>query len=1203
MHELLVWNLNAVHRFDLHALSAGKEQAAVFEKAGLKGWKIIESPSDEQIEILCRKKRIILKPSEYRTFSGWTVLLQNLQPMKPILLDEKEQRIFGRKEIPAPGISMQHFLLEKKEDGWWIEDLNSANGTYLNGKRIKRQSVEPGDWVFAAGQSLCFLKHELLIPSADSTWKPDFCQIRHPAAPDRDFVLIRSIEPQEFALEGPAYSTAAPAPGLFSAAGPAIMILLSSLASAAGVMIRRDGGFSAAMILSAALMAGAFGVYGMLNRHLQIRERKDRERKDRLAYSAYLKEQQQKAQKMMEKQSGLWKAQKEKLFSLDPSLMHQQSRTDSWFLPVSAGSAPSVKFRLPSLGYQQSSRSEVQALEKLAGFQFCSPVWKGIEKGKESILYLQNEGDLEWIYDLWCWLIYRPDRKFAWIGFEGPPSWHPASLLEGRPMVFETENDWRLWTALHPEIEWTVCAKTAPDFQSRKLLPERGTWIRIIDEKEKQDAENSQTAEILIPVCPKKAGPARCRPSCFFETEDTAPKEQDWRIEVIEHGCTFHPHADLLVHPGPGVCWDLEEDGPHVLAAGMTGSGKSEGILTVLFELAVHNTPQQVQFIVVDFKGGAFAKPLEDLPHLAGVVTNLEGSSVFRMIAAIEEELVIRQKKIEKWLCAHPEETGDLKSYNTFHRSDPISHLFVVVDEFAQLKSRYPESMKQLQEAARIGRSLGMHLILSTQKPAGVVDDQIWANTRSRICFQVESGADSREMISTSQAACLKEPGEFILQAGSRPLQKSRAYFLRQSAPGSLRTWTEDEEGNLLAVSPPACSILEILQKKAGEKWESPADGMKNEKNRRWILYPDPAADPASLNEPAEDGISYIRPWKIADGQNLLLSGTAEELVKAAEALSICALKPVYTWNLFLESADQELEIPSLWLLADSEQQALVIVQTDESFPPDLLELLAENRKITLIALCSRQDRLITRRRGLFDMAGAMTITNREMKYLLFDGTMVDEAAWPVVHLLHERKISRIILPDPQSSRMRFAERKKQKIILPSSVMKLEAACRLPYGFCGLEKDTGKPVFRKTNKSLCLAYSSLAGQITALKLAAFWHAQDPMLSIASWPVKGEVTLCDVSSMSAMSDPAWKELLAQSDLLYAGTDFLSFQYQLGIRGIVTGSGNGVFSSGAQTADLDLLDIEDLKINRQDNSERLLQESMTAAGINHKPLSAA
>lgn len=223
---------------------------------------------------------------------------------------------------------------------------------------------------------------------------------------------------------------------------------------------------------------------------------------------------------------------------------------------------------------------------------------------------------------------------------------------------------------------------------------------------------------------------------------------------------------------------DLHEkrQGPHGLIAGMTGSGKSEFIITYILSLAVNYHPDEVAFLLIDYKGGGLAGAFENpqtgvkLPHLVGTITNLDGAMIQRSLMSIESELIRRQKIFNDTKSEVNEGTMDIYAYQKLYRagrvSEPMPHLFIISDEFAELKQQQPEFMAKLVSAARIGRSLGIHLILATQKPSGVVDDQIRSNTKFRVCLRVQDRSDSMDMLKRSEAAELVDTGRFYLQVG-----------------------------------------------------------------------------------------------------------------------------------------------------------------------------------------------------------------------------------------------------------------------------------------------------------------------------------------------------------------------------------------------------------------------------------------------------
>lgn len=227
---------------------------------------------------------------------------------------------------------------------------------------------------------------------------------------------------------------------------------------------------------------------------------------------------------------------------------------------------------------------------------------------------------------------------------------------------------------------------------------------------------------------------------------------------------------------------DLHEkfQGPHGLVAGMTGSGKSEFLITYILSMAVNYSPDEVAFVLIDYKGGGLADAFEDknrgihLPHLVGTITNLDGASIQRSLMSIKSELKRRQTVFKEAKSQTNEGTMDIYDYQKLYRnhkvSQPVPHLIIISDEFAEMKAQQPEFMDELISTARIGRSLGVHLILATQKPSGVVNDQIRSNTKFQVCLRVQDRSDSMDMIKRPDAAELKNTGRFYLQVGYNEL-------------------------------------------------------------------------------------------------------------------------------------------------------------------------------------------------------------------------------------------------------------------------------------------------------------------------------------------------------------------------------------------------------------------------------------------------
>ena len=253
-----------------------------------------------------------------------------------------------------------------------------------------------------------------------------------------------------------------------------------------------------------------------------------------------------------------------------------------------------------------------------------------------------------------------------------------------------------------------------------------------------------------------------------LEIEERWKKNQTYKSLAVPLGLRgYEDYLYLNLHE--------KAHGPHGLVAGTTGSGKSEIVQSYILSLAVNFHPHEVGFLLIDYKGGGMADLFRHLPHLLGTITNLDGSESLRAMASIKSELARRQKIFSLNHVNH------INDYNKLFKlgevEEPLPHLFLISDEFAELKKEQPEFMSELVSAARIGRSLGIHLILATQKPSGVVDDQIWTNSRFKLALKVQNESDSREIIKTSDAAFITQSGRAYLQVGNNEI-----YELFQSA-------------------------------------------------------------------------------------------------------------------------------------------------------------------------------------------------------------------------------------------------------------------------------------------------------------------------------------------------------------------------------------------------------------------------------------
>ncbi|WP_436789581.1 FtsK/SpoIIIE domain-containing protein [Yinghuangia sp. YIM S10712] len=231
---------------------------------------------------------------------------------------------------------------------------------------------------------------------------------------------------------------------------------------------------------------------------------------------------------------------------------------------------------------------------------------------------------------------------------------------------------------------------------------------------------------------------------------------------------------------------DLVRDGPHGLVAGTTGSGKSELLQTIVASLAIANRPDEMTFALVDFKGGAAFKDCARLPHTVGMVTDLEARLVERALESLAAELRRREHILAD------ADTKDLEDYQVARRTNPelrpLPRLLIVIDEFAEMVTQMGDYVAALVNIARRGRSLGIHLILATQRPSGAVSPEIRANTNLRIALRVTDSAESADVIDAPDAGRIAKstPGRAYVRLGAAsllPFQSARVGGRRPGAP------------------------------------------------------------------------------------------------------------------------------------------------------------------------------------------------------------------------------------------------------------------------------------------------------------------------------------------------------------------------------------------------------------------------------------
>jgi len=250
---------------------------------------------------------------------------------------------------------------------------------------------------------------------------------------------------------------------------------------------------------------------------------------------------------------------------------------------------------------------------------------------------------------------------------------------------------------------------------------------------------------------------------------------------------------------------DLRIHGPHALVGGTTGAGKSEFLQAWVLGMAAANSPKRITFLFVDYKGGAAFADCIKLPHCVGLVTDLSAHLVRRALTSLKAELRYREHLLNE------KKAKDLVSLEATGDPDCPPSLIIIVDEFAALAKEIPEFVDGVVDVAQRGRSLGMHLIMATQRPAGVIRDNLRANTNLRIALRMADETDSTDVIGTPLASSFdsRTPGRGAVRTGPGRIA------LFQSGYAGGQTTSEPE---------PARIDVETLCFGAGAPWEIPSD-------------------------------------------------------------------------------------------------------------------------------------------------------------------------------------------------------------------------------------------------------------------------------------------------------------------------------------------------------------------------------------------
>ena len=777
-----------------------------------------------------------------------------------IPLEGKQELLIGRAancalQLQNRRVSGGHAKLYLLDDVWHICDINSTNGTFVNGGRIKDHVLREGDVILIGPYELVFAAGSLQVHGEAESMVLHLPKVQGSQRDSYPYFtrsprLLREKPDAAIEIEGAPGIGGKPEINWVSVLLPVLGTLIASL-----VLSLLNGGtgmlFSVPMMLTGILVT-------IYNHQSQKKKYKQREELLQSKYQAYISECEEKLKEVARNQRDaalydaptlrqcLGMAQR-----VDRRLWERMpSDRDFLSLRVGLGEEPlRAKVQTPKMGFVLEEDSFTRMPQQLAEkyqtvreipvlcdlYQVPSlgilgsrgrtlaalhtlivqiTTYHGYDDVKLVVLFPQEERE-QWRWMRWLPHTYNETRSLRYLAdtqyaaaqileplaeelktraaMTGNHGWEKASpktphyiflvgdtsLLQGQPVA-----DYLLRNDPAMGVSCVVLGSELSQLPHgvQQIMDLRGQEGQLYRREQADTRRRFQPdcisvkecdifARSLAPIRLPEKDSTQLLPSgvTFLEGYRVRKPEEldigDYWINSCNYKSMSVPIG--IRTNGENFYFDIHEKkhGPHGLIAGMTGSGKSEMVQSWLLSMAVQFSPQDVALVLIDFKGTGLILPFLELPHLAGTISDLD-TNISRNLIALRSELQRRKMLFDSAGVSNI--SAYLKLYRAGQVKESLPYLFVVIDEYAEFKAKFPDFTAEVNTLFRTGRSMGVHIILLTQNPSGVVSGESENNVRFRWCLKVASTAASKEMLGGhDEAAYVTNPGRAYVRVGS----------------------------------------------------------------------------------------------------------------------------------------------------------------------------------------------------------------------------------------------------------------------------------------------------------------------------------------------------------------------------------------------------------------------------------------------------